>query len=491
MREAKPRPSHMAYTFGPFRLIPSQQLLLEGDRPIRIGSRALAVLIVLVERAGEIVSKEQIFQQVWPGTIVEEANLRVHVTALRRALGDRQGSARYVASVPGRGYRFVARAQAVEALEPAARSTSLHPPPNNIPLPLSRMIGRDLLVKSLAAQLTRWRFLSLVGAGGISKTSVALAVAHKMAQHFKDLACLVDLARTSDSALVPGALAAVLGLGVRTEDWVPSLVAHLRDKEMLLVLDSCEHVIDAAAVVAESVFKGAPGVHILATSREPLFAEGEAIVRLSPLGLPPADDAITASQALAYPAVQLFVERAAASHDDFELTDADAPTVSDICRKLDGIPLAIEHASGRLDVLGVRGLAEHLHDRFRLLTRGRRTALPRHQTLRATLDWSYDLLNDEQRAVFRRLGVFAGWFSCEAAAAIIPRDILSPSDVASAIADLVTKSLVFADVEGPTAVYRLPETTRAYACEKLIEVGEMEAVLRHHPSRMNFHGRDG
>jgi predicted ATPase/DNA-binding winged helix-turn-helix (wHTH) protein len=470
MAPAPLRSADVAYSFGRFRLIPAQQLLLDGDRPLRIGSRALAILITLVERAGEVVPKKDIFRKVWPGTTVEEGNLRVHVTALRRALGDSQRGMRFIAGIPGLGYRFVAPTQIFTGPKPV----STHPSPHKIPLPLSRLIGRDALVSTLSSQLSRWRLLTLAGAGGIGKTSVALAVVHNVVARFRDEGCFVDLAPLSDPALVPSALAAVLGVGVRTDDPVPGLIAHLHDKRMLLVLDSCEHVLEAVAALVESVLKAAPGVHILATSREPLQVADEAVVRLSPLGMPAANAAITACEALTYPAIQLFVERATALLDHFELTDTDAPVVAEICRKLDGMPLAIELAAGRLGTFGVRGLAERLRDQFRLLTHGRRTALPRHQTLRATLDWSHGLLSTQQQAVFRRLSVFAGWFSADAATSA------ASEDVKTVMADLVSKSLVWADVDGVVTRYRLLDTTRAYAGEKLAETGETGNVQRRH-----------
>src|SRR5262249_16642771 len=217
-----------------------------------------------------------------------------------------------------------------------------------------------------------------------------------------------------DRPLVPSALAFVLGLAIRSDNPISGLVAFLRDKKMLLVLDSCEHVIDAAASLAEQVLRGAPGVHMLTTSREALRAQGERVQRLGPLGVPAVSVGLTAAEAMTYPAVQLFVERATESLDTFELTDADARVVADICRPLDGIALA----AGRVDAFGVRGLAARLDDRFRLLTHGRRTALPRHQTLSATLDWSYEHLPESERVVLRRLAVFAGGFTLDAAQAI-------------------------------------------------------------------------
>jgi predicted ATPase/DNA-binding winged helix-turn-helix (wHTH) protein len=477
--EAEVSPSGAAYSFGPFRLMPGPQLLLDGDKPVRLGSRALEILIVLVERAGETVSKEELFRRVWPNTFVEEGNLRVHVAALRKALGGGQSSSRYVASVPGRGYRFVAQAAVIQT--PAQPSAAFvgNDPAHNLPAPLTRMIGRTEVVSRLVAQLSRRRLVTIVGPGGIGKTAVALAVANELAGSFKDRAWFIDLAPLADQALVASRLAALLGVAMRPENPLGGVLARLLDKEMLLVFDNCEHVIDATAALAEGICNAAPGVRILATSREPLRAPGEGVVRVAPLEFPGTAH-LNAADALAYPAIQLFVERAAASLEDFELTDADVPSIVETCHRLDGIPLAIELAAGRLDAFGVRGLAAHLDDRFRLRTAGRRTALRRHQTLSATLEWSYDLLSDDQKAVFRRLGVFAGWFTAESAASVVAREGASASEVISVIADLVAKSLVAADVEGPTAHYRLLETTRAYALAKLVEAGEVEHVSRLH-----------
>ena len=249
---------------------------------------------------------------------------------------------------------------------------------------------------------------------------------------------------------------------------------------MLLVLDNCEHVIEAAAVLAAELLNGAPGVQILATSREPLRADGEHVHRLPSLACPPASARLTAAQALGFPAVQLFVERAAASSGAFTFGDEDAPLVADICRRLDGVPLAIELAAARVDAFGVRGLAVRLADPLQLLTGGRRPALPRHQTLRATLDWGYELLSEPERTVLRRLAIFAGGFTLEAASAVAASAEVAPAEVVEHVANLVTKSLIAANVGGAAPCYRLLGTTRAYALEKLLESGELEQVWRRH-----------
>ena len=332
-------------------------------------------------------------------------------------------------------------------------------------------MGRDGTVAALAAQLPQRRLVTLTGPGGIGKTTVALAVAREVAASYPDGVAFVDLAPVGDPRLVPGAIAAALGLAAGSDDPTAAVVAFLRGRRLLLLLDNCEHVVEAVAPAAEDVVRGAPDVHVLATSREPLRAAGERVHRLAPLEAPSASAGLTAAEALTFPGVQLFVERAAEGVDGFGLGDADAPLVADICRRLDGVPLAIELAAGRVDAFGVRGLAAHLDDRFRLLTTGRRTALPRHQTLAATLDWSHDLLPGAERALLRRLAVFAGDFSLEAAIALAPDQ--PPSEVVAHVADLVAKSLVAADHRGEAVRYRLLDTTRLYGLERLRESGEL------------------
>jgi predicted ATPase/DNA-binding winged helix-turn-helix (wHTH) protein len=468
-----------AIAFGAFRLLPARHLLLEGEKPLRLGSRALDILIALVERPGDLITKEELVARVWPNTFVEEGNLRVHLAALRKALGDGQAGNRYVATIPGRGYRFVAPISLSELPTASARAAAPETA-HNLPALLTRPVGRAETVSLLVAQVQERRFITVAGPGGIGKTTVALAVADELSTRFKDSVRLVDLASVSNPDLVPSALASVLGVAIRSGDLVSGLIAFLRDKEMLLVLDSCEHVIEAAAELSEAILNRASGVHILATSREPLRAEGERVQRLLPLGVPASSSRLTAADALEFPAIQLFVERATANAEEFKLNDADAPIVADICRRLDGMALAIELAAGCVDAFGIAGVAARLNDRFRLLTRGRRTALPRHQTLGATLDWSYQLLPESERVVLRRLAVFAGRFTLEAASAITSDSGVAVSDLVDQVANLVAKSLIAADVGGATVHYRLLESTQAYARDRLAETDELQSFSRRH-----------
>lgn len=463
-------------SFGQFRLIPARQQLMDGDLPVHIGSRALDILTVLVRGAGEVVSKEELFARVWPETFVEEGNLRVHIAALRRALRDGAGGKRYIANIPGRGYSFVApivRGSAAADAVPA-------PPPSSVPARLGRMVGRAEAVEALGRELLVSRFVTVVGPGGIGKTTVAIAIAETLRDRFPDGVFFVDLAAVGDPMLVPSALAALMGVGVRSQDALPSVIGFLTGRKALVVLDSCEHVIDAAAGLAECLIGGTSGTCVLATSREALRAEAERINRLSTLAFPAEDEALTAGEALAYPAVELFVERASASLDGFVLRDAEAPAVAEICRRLDGMALAIEIAASWVEPFGVTGLAMRLRDRFQLLLRGRRTALARHQTLSATLDWSYDQLNEQERCTLRRLAVFVGEFTMDSALAVLSGAGSNGPDAIDAIANLVTKSLIAAHVDRPEPLYRLFDVTRAYALGKLEEAGERGSLARLH-----------
>jgi predicted ATPase/DNA-binding winged helix-turn-helix (wHTH) protein len=465
-------------SFGRFHFLPKQRLLLDGETPIPLGSRARDILTALVESPGRLVSKEHLIARVWPDTFVEEGNLKVHVATLRRALGDGRGTNRFITNVPGRGYCFVGRV-VVSEIETFPSSLPSEAP-HDIPAPLARMVGRSGDVHSLVTRLPQHRFVTIVGPGGIGKTTVALAVANGLLGKFKDGVRFVDLSPLTGPMLVSSALASVLGVPILSDNPIHGLVSFLRDKEMLIVLDNCEHLIEAVAVLAESIFKDARATHILATSREPLHVTGERIFRLSALASPPASEPLTASLALTFPAVQLFVERAATGLDPFELSDAEAPIVAGICRTLDGIALAIEIAAARVDTFGVTGLAARLDDRFRLRMHGRRTALTRHQTLSTTLDWSYDLLPEVERVALRRLAVFAGYFMMEAAIAVLSRAGASASEIVDRVANLVAKSLISAGIDAGVAHYRLLDTTRAYALLKLEESGERDHLARHH-----------
>jgi predicted ATPase len=399
----------------------------------------------------------------------------VHVAALRKALRDGQEGQRYIANITGRGYAFVGEVVATDGSDPVADASPEQMPPLSS---MVRLFGRAEIIGRLSTQLAQQRLITITGPGGIGKTSVALVVADRMRPGLPDGVCVVDFAPLADSKLVPTALASALGIGVVSEDPLPSLVALLRNRDMLIVLDNCEHVIDAAALLAESLVKGGARLRILATSRESMGIPGEMLFRLPPLAMPEVSDGLTAPIAMTYSAVQLFVERAAMCLGDFSLTDAHAPVVADICRRLDGIPLAIEMAAGRVDAFGIAGLAGVLDNRFRLAMRGRRTALPRHQTLSTTLDWSYQLLPETERLALRRLAVFAGFFTIPEATGVLAEG--GGAGALESMANLAAKSLLVVNLETPAVTYRLLETTRAYALQKLEESGERAAYAHRH-----------
>jgi predicted ATPase/DNA-binding winged helix-turn-helix (wHTH) protein len=463
-----------AKCFGSFRLLPDKRLLMEGDKPVRIGSRTLDLLIALVDRPGELIRKEELMALVWPNTHVEPCNLSVHIARLRQILGDGRDGKRFVINISGRGYRFVADVTTDVESSPPLAVDAMH----NLPAPFTRLIGREDAMADLVLQLKQHRLLTVVGPGGIGKSSVAQAVARELVARFKDGIWLIDLGTLTDAQLVPDALRSALGFKTQEKTSIEGMIANLRDKSMLLLLDNCAHVVSAAARLAEAVLRDAPGVQVLATSCEPLRILGEQVYRLPPLECPPASAQPTADAALRFPAVRLFVERGCNLHSEFGFCDADAPLVASICRRLDGIPLAIKSAAAGVSFLGLQGLSESLDDSLGLPTNISRSASQRQHSMRATLDWSYGLLSESQRLVLRRLSIFPSEFTLRAAGAVISDEGRSHVDIVPLIGELVTKSLVIAETGGAEPRLRLLHTTRAHAFAKLAESGELDAVRR-------------
>jgi predicted ATPase/DNA-binding winged helix-turn-helix (wHTH) protein len=470
-------------SFGPFQLIPGQRLLLQDRKPMKLGSRAMDVLIALVDRAGDTVDKPELMAVVWPRTVVEEGALRVHVAALRKLLGDGQAGARYIVNVPGRGYSFIAPLVRTQLQQAAAKRPSTKQQAKHLPANLTRVVGRSDTVAMLASQLPMRRLVTLVGTGGIGKTTVAIAVVDIASNDYSDGAYFVDFASVTGSQLVAATVSSTLGIGDAPENAALRISTFISEKKLLIVFDNCEHLLAAVAFLIESMLRESPGLRVLATSREPLRAEGEWLHHLPALTTPP-PEVRTASVAITFSAFDLFVERATANLDSFEVTDRDVPVISDLCRRLDGNPLAIELTAARVGAFGLRGLADHIEAHVLHLKQTRRTAMARHQTLGAVLDWSYQLLTAEERLALIRLSIFRGRFSLQAATALlaplVPASALEPSDILNWVADLGAKSWLSSDASRETVHYHWLELTHTYALTKLKQSGEYAAIaLRH------------
>jgi predicted ATPase/DNA-binding winged helix-turn-helix (wHTH) protein len=468
-----------SFAFGPFVLIPEQQLLLENERPVRIGGRALDILTALVERPGELISKDDLLRRAWPKTVVEESNLKVNMTGLRRVLGESPLTAQYIATVVGRGYRFVAPVRLLGSTNPSVNVHGTLARTHNLPTGTTRMVGRTDAVVAIRRELQESRLVSIVGPGGIGKTTVALAVAENAVGSFVDGVWLIDLAPLKDPALVPNAIATGIGLAAHSANMLAALCEFMRDREMLIVLDSCEHIIDAAASCASRLLAVAAGVKILGTSREPLRVKGERVRRLPGLATPPVSTGLKAKEALEFPAIQLFVDRAMERLETFRLDDINASVVAELCRRLDGLALAIELAATRIDAFAVNELLSQLDDRLSLL-RGHRASADRHRTLAAAIDWSYDLLSEGERSVMRQLATFAGTFTLESACAVAFGHGVDRAKIVEDVASLVSKSLVATDAGENQMEYRLLDTTRSYALEKLAACDETAAARQRH-----------
>ncbi len=469
------------YRFGEYRLLPAEQQLLRGNAEVPLTARAFAVLRMLVEHAGKLVSKDELLLRVWAGVVVEENNLAVQVGVLRKALGPT-----LIATIPGRGYRFtgVLIDASGDARPVAAQGRTESAPPavapmaslGNLPAAAPPLYGRADDLLALRALIDSHRLVTLVGAGGIGKTALAQALAHECLGLLDDGVWWVELAPLTDAALVASTVASVLRGTLGPDASIESFAKTLGASRMLIVLDNCEHLLQPVAEVAAALLRGAPNVRQVATSQEPLKVAQEQVCRLGPLALPDGVEIHFARQA---GAVVLFEARARAADPRFALTQRNVADVIEICRRLDGIALAIELAAARVPLLGVAGLRARLDERFQVLSGGARLALQRHQTLRAALEWSHGLLTPEEQMVFRRLAVFVGSFGLESAQHVAAGTDLDVWVVLDRLGGLVDKSLVVAET-GAEPRYRLLETTRAFALEKVADACETDSVRRRH-----------
>jgi len=452
--------------FGRYKIIPTRREVLADGKPLQLGDRAFDVLMQLVEARGALVGKDELMKAVWPGQIVEENALQVQISSLRRAFGAERD---LIKTVAGRGYQFIAE---VRAASPTAIAGA-----SNVQHSISELIGRDEHLQQVVDLLTRQRLVSLCGPGGIGKTRLAMEVAHLLLERFTGKVCIAKLAPLTDSRLVPSTVASALGLtlaGGRVT--AERIAAAIGVQRIVVVLDNCEHVIDAAAQLAETLLHNTVAAHLLVTSTEPLRLDGEYVYRVPSLELP--SEKAASDDVIRTGSFRLLLARMRESDPRFVPDDAALSTMASICRRLDGIPLALELAASRAATLGIDALSSRLDDRFRILAGGKRTAMPRHQTLRATLDWSYDLLPESERVILRRLSVFAGAVQLSVAARVVAGDELTETQLLDGIGNLVSKSLVMRDTA--TRTYRLLESTRAYAREKLSLLGEVDAIRRRH-----------
>lgn len=491
-----------------------QKLRVRGAT-VQLSSRTFDVLAVLVQAAGELVTKDDFKGGVWAGVRVEENTLQVHISAIRRALGnDRE----LLKTVSGRGYKLLGiwtsqtdspanpsakrdqipqvyfRGDHAQTDEPADYSrtpaniiTGFAGMSQNLPIPVARVVGRDADVCTLAEKLINQRLVSLIGPGGIGKTTVAVVIGHTLLEDFSGAVHLVDFGPIRHPSLVVNLVAATLGLVIKTEDAASGLIAFLRSRKLLLVFDGCEHVINVAAALAERIYREAPYVKILITSREALRIEGEYVHYLLPLASPPEKTDLTAVETLKFPAVQLFIERTWPSVATSELTDVDASVVAGLCRSLDGLPLAIEIAAARAAAFGVEQAAHQFREQSRFQLKGNRFALPRHRTLGDMLDWSYNLLSEDERVVLRRLSVFDGsFFGVKPVLYVASDDNLNDGDIAHAFEGLIAKSLVSTDFDGASPRYCLLNTVRGYAQMKLVDSGEAKRMEELHASYLRL-----
>ena len=473
----------LVYARGPWEVDLGRRELRSRGTPVALGNRAFEIVEVLARAGGQLVTKDDLMERIWPGAIVGDNTLHVHIAAVRKAFGPDRGM---LQTAPGRGYRLVGNWTVQRGEEASEAAPVPRPRPRsderlltNLPVVVTRLVGRSTAVQRVRDLVSAYRVVTLTGPGGIGKTALAMKVVRDLLADFEDGAWLVELASLSDAALAPSAVAGVLELKLGSERITAEALARgIGDRHLLLLLDNCEHLIDAVAALAEAVMSLCPRATVLATSREIMRIQGESVYRVPALEVPaPGQEA--PGIILDHSAVELYVTRAKALDASFSPQPEDLASIVEICRHLDGIPLAIEFAVARAALVGTEQVAAGLRDRFALLTGGRRTAIPRHRTLRAALDWSYQLLSKEEQRLLRHLAVFPAGFTFEAAQAVSGIGGGDQS-IVEELSSLVSKSLCERINSTPPTRWRLLETIRAYALEELTGNGEYPDAARRH-----------
>lgn len=475
-------PNELVFSFGPFRLYPKRQQLLLGDQPVKLGGRSFELLHLLVQRSGQLVRKAELIAAAWPDVYVHYSNLKVNMSSLRRSLGDVQTAPIYIATIAGHGYRFVAPVQttisdrADQGVPERSQDISGLPAQRDI-------VGREADVANVMAELRDKHHVTLVGAGGIGKTTIAIAVARALERHYPDGVCFIDLSIIDDPSLVPIALAAALGLRGNPGDTLSAILDYLRQRRMLVILDNCEHVLPAVTIFARGLASDSRSTKLLATSREPLETSAEHIIWIDPLACPDVVDTITSEQALSFPAVELFVRRAS-EWIGYELVDSDCAAITQICHALDGLPLAIELVAAKMEHYAPNELLAILDEHAGFQNPHLGDTTPRHETLLATIDWSFRLLSQNEAMVFQLTSVFADAFELDDIGAIAAVAGLKPVHVAAGLGGLVIKSLVTAQVIGAGLSYRLLDSTRRYAAARRQESSIDIPALHCHARRI-------